>query len=328
MSRPPDGSPVRGRGRRVVVLAVLAGVLVSTAPLGVAAASVGAPPSPGVVAGEPWWVRLGAEGMAVSRLEVTERGLELTVGGRRLLSTDGGRTAAADPAPASEAASPPAGGPPGAERWAIRDGRVLHGGARAPLSLDAEAPDLGTSAHLLAAPGALPGEVVAVSTAGVVWRRLSGGGWERALVLLPRSLLSGPPAITSIAAFAEPLSGSVYLGTDGYGVLASADGGEDWIRFSPGLPEVVLALATDPARQAVYAGTSDGLWVHHLRPLPAVPSYPGPDLLGRWAGTAAITLAGLGLGVGGMIRGMAGGRHVPAPAPSGGARPARRRRPW
>jgi hypothetical protein len=155
----------------------------------------------------------------------------------------------------------------------------------------------------IAAPAALPGVVVAVDRDSVVWRRDAGGHWARALLLLPRSLAAGPPRVTTAAAFERiPLAAAVYLATDGYSVLESTDGGDDWIRAGPGLPDHVLGLATDDATQSVYAATDDGLWVHHLRATPAPPSYPDSALRWRWLGIAVVTLVAAAAGVGGLLR--------------------------
>jgi hypothetical protein len=40
--------------------------------------------------------------------------------------------------------------------------------------------------------------------------------------------------VTALAAFTQALSTTVYLGTDGYGVLLTTDGGDDWIRADAG----------------------------------------------------------------------------------------------
>jgi len=142
------------------------------------------------------------------------------------------------------------------------------------------------------------GVVVAVHGDGTVWRRTPSAAWARALLLLPQSLIAGAPRVTAVAAWSVPVSTAVYVGVDGYGVLESIDGGDDWIRADPGLPGRVLTLATDPSARALYAGTADGLWVHHLRAVPAPPVYPPTDLRWRWLGTALVTLAGCAVALG------------------------------
>jgi hypothetical protein len=92
------------------------------------------------------------------------------------------------------------------------------------------------------------------------------------------------------------------MATDGYSVLASGDGGDDWIRDDPGLPSSVDALCADPAAAALYAGTTDGLWVHHLQPTPKVPAYTDTQLRSKWLGTALVTLAAGALAIGGLVR--------------------------
>jgi hypothetical protein len=173
---------------------------------------------------------------------------------------------------------------------------------RAP-SPDAGSPALGSGAHLIAAPLAVPGFVVAVSTGGTVWRRDPSGGWAVSLALLPATLISGTPAVTSIAGFnTSAVSGVVYIGTAGYGTLLTSDVGDDWVRADHGLPDDVLSLAADPsgAAPAIWAGTSQGLYVHRLQALPFIPNYSGGSLTGKWLITIAlclgvIVLAGLAL---------------------------------
>jgi hypothetical protein len=206
-----------------------------------------------------------------------------------MLSDDGGMTYA--PVSGNPPIRPPAILQSGADAWAIdASGRVLHAKGSGALTLDPASPQLGASAHLIAAPAAFPGIVVAVAVDGVVWRRGQDGDWQRALLLLPAGFPHGVPRITDAAAFTQPLSGTVYLGTDGYSVLSSTDGGDDWIRAGPGLPDSVLALTTDSTTHAVYAGTSDGLWVHHLRALPAPPAYHDAALVWRWVGIGLVSL--------------------------------------
>ena len=192
--------------------------------------------------------------------------------------------------------------------WTITSGGRV---ARAPDSTDTDAatldpgsPELGSGADLLASPAALPGVVVAVGTDGTVWRRGEDGDWKQALLLLPQSLVQGVPRVTSVAAFTQPLSGAdaIYLGTDGYAVLISTDGGDDWIRAGPGLPNSVYALSADSARHSLYAGTSDGLWVHVLQSLPAPPAYQDAALVWRWIGIGAVTLVAAALTLFGMVR--------------------------
>ena len=168
--------------------------------------------------------------------------------------------------------------------------------------LDPGSPDLGAGADLIAATAALPGVVVTVSTDGTVWRRGQDGDWKRALLLLPASLVQGVPRITSVTAFTEPLSDAIYLGTDGYADLISTDGGDDWIRAGPGLPDSVYSLSADSGRHAVYAGTSDGLWEHVLQSLPAPPAYHDAALIWRWLGIGAVTLVASAVALLAMVR--------------------------
>jgi len=67
---------------------------------------------------------------------------------------------------------------------------VAEGGGAA--RRDPGGPELGSGAHLIAAPLAVPGFVVAVSTGGTVWRRDASGGWSVSLALLPATLITEP----------------------------------------------------------------------------------------------------------------------------------------
>ena len=141
---------------------------------------------------------------------------------------------------------------------------------------------------------------VRIEPDGTLSRSDTGGRWARALLLLNQDALHGPPRPTGIAAFTDPLSNAVYLATDGYSVLESTDGGDDWVRAGPGLPDGVLAITTDSPRRAVYAATRDGLWVHHLQATPAPPVYRGEDLAMRILGVVAVCVAAVALSVAGM----------------------------
>jgi hypothetical protein len=259
-------------------------------------------------AGEPWWVPLGLAGERVTSVSVTGTAVDVIAGGRRLRSSDGGASFAPAAGGTGGASAGGAGSGPvtsGDDQWLIRGGLVLHGHAGSAPAPDPGSPDLGAGAHLLAAPRDPQGTVVAVSDAGVVWRRAADGDWSRTLVLLPRSLVGGTPDITDLTAFTTATPGgalpvTVYMATDGYAVLASQDGGGTWFRDGPGLPDGVHALAAAPALSAILAATDDGVWVHHLRALPGVPQYSAPDLTARQRAIVGITVAAAALGVGGL----------------------------
>jgi hypothetical protein len=240
-----------------------------------------------------WWSPVALRGNAITRVSAIGGTIMVrTAAGATLLSTDGGTTFAT--APAADAFPPLNVVTAGEERWEIDPaGRVLHAADNAVSTtpvLDPGSPGLGAGADLIAASAALPGVAVAVSTDGTVWRRGQDGDWKRALLLLPASLVQGIPRITSVTAFTAPLSDAIYLGTDGYADLISTDGGDDWIRAGPGLPDSVYSLSADSGRHAVYAGTSDGLWEHVLQNLPAPPAYHDAALVWRWLGIGAVTL--------------------------------------
>lgn len=252
-------------------------------------------------AAEPWWVPLAFAGQTVSSVRVENGQIAVDVsGGPQKQSSDGGRTWQPTFERHGITRAPQQG------VWQVRDGRVGRLDAGGAWHLDPGSPHVdvaATAGHasVAAVPGA-DGLVVAVDVDGVVWRRDAQGHWDRALLLLNQDALHGPPRITGIAAFTAPLTSAVYLATDGYSVLESSDGGEDWVRANPGLPDGVLAIATDDARRAVYAATADGLWVHHLQPTPAPPVYSPQNLTWRWLATAAVSVAAAGAALGGMMK--------------------------
>lgn len=269
----------------VAAFALAALAITVTAPLGVAA-------------DVPWWQPVALSGVTVRAVEATGSTILVRTGdGRTLRSADAGKSFT--PVPGNPSVGLGGSVTSGPDRWVIDGaGRVLHATASTPLRQDPHAPALGPGARLIAAPAAAPGVVIAVATDGTVWRRAQDGGWARALLLLPAGFPRGVPAITDVSAFTQPLSFTVYLSTDGYAVLNSTDGGDDWFRAGPGLPDSVFAVAADDGAHAVYAGTSDGLWVHRLRAVPAPPVYRDAALGGRIAGTAAVTLLAA---VGGLV---------------------------
>jgi hypothetical protein len=283
--------------RRALIAALLATTALTAMIIGTTPARAAA----------PWWSRVGLGGAPVTRVAAIGDTITVRTGaGATLVSSDAGKSFA----PAANPAFPPTGSVTvGNEVWSIDTaGVVLHNAdirketAALP---DPGAPRLGAGASLIASPGALPGVVVAVGIDGTVWRRGQDGDWKQALLLLPQSLFQGVPRITALTAFTvvtHPLSDAIYLGTDGYGVLISTDGGDDWIRAGAGLPDAVFSLAADSARHAVYAGTSAGLWVHLLQAFPAPPAYHDAALVWRWLGIGAVTLVAAALTLLGLVR--------------------------
>lgn len=271
------------RARRVIRLAAALCVGITVILLGSSPAR----------AEDAWWSPVALQGVDVTRVSAVSDTIMVRTGtGETLVSSDGGTTFAAAPA---NTVLPPTGVVAiGSQRWEISSngtvGHVANVSLRSAPLTDPGSPDLGARADLIASPAALPGVVVAVSTNGVVWRRGQDGDWKQALLLLPASLVQGVPRVTSVTAFTQPLSEAIYLSTDGYAVLISTDGGDDWIRAGPGLPDSVSSLSADSARHAVYAGTSGGLWVHVLQELPAPPAYQDAALVWRWLGIGAVTL--------------------------------------
>ncbi len=234
-------------------------------------------------AAPPWWEQLAFAGQRVTSVAAQAGQVVVAVGSTRYLSVDGGRSFTQGAA-AGEVRDP------AATMWEIHNGTVFTGPPGERLVADPHSPFLGDTAHLIAAPAALPGVAVAVGSDNHVWRRDASGQWATAFILLPAGGVSGIPQVTALAAFTQPLSHAMYMGTAGYGVLVSQDGGDDWIRADPGLPANVLALATDSSEHALYAATDRGLFVHHLQALPAPPVYHDAMLLLRWLGIALVAL--------------------------------------
>jgi hypothetical protein len=269
------------------VLAVLPAMLMLALP-----ATVHAAPA--------WWEPLAFAGQRVNAVIALPGTMVVDTASGSFLSSDEGRSFQPI-TPGRHLAVP--GTPGGPTLWEIDNGTVLTGPPGHPLAPDPRAPSLGSSAHLIAAPAAVPGVVVAVGSDNHVWRRAQSGQWATCFILLPAGGLSGAPQVTSLAAFARPLSTAVYMGTTGYGVLLSQDGGDDWIRADPGLPENVLGLSADAQAKALYAATDQGLFVHHLQSFPVPPVYRDASLYLRWLGIAVVALlatvaAVLGLRVG------------------------------
>jgi hypothetical protein len=259
--------------RTLRLLAVLPAVLLLALPATARAAAA-------------WWEPLGFAGQRVTTIIAEPGRLVVDTASGTFQSTNNGQSF--QPLPTQRPAASP--GASGSALWQIDNGTVVTGSSGHALAPDPGAPYLGARAHLIAAPAALPGVVVAVGSDNHVWRRNAAGRWATSFILLPAGALSGPPQVTSLAAFTSPLSVAVYMGTDGYGVLLTEDGGDDWIRADPGLPENVLGLATDPAARSLYAATDQGLFVHHLQSLPAAPVYQDAALSLRWLGIAAVAL--------------------------------------
>ncbi|HYA00506.1 MAG TPA: hypothetical protein VEK76_09170 [Candidatus Binatia bacterium] len=246
------------------------------------------PGATALAASPPWWQLAAFPGQTVSRVVLVDGRVVAVVSGEAMAQTPGGFVRTSPPPPPRSSVTA------GTATWSIDpSGRVMVSRGDAAATPDPGAPGLGAGADLIAAPLASPGTVIAVSTAGVVWCRSPDGGWSVSLVLLPDTLVTGTPGITSIAGFNQSRQTEVvYIGTAGYGTLLTSDGGQDWTRADPGLPSHVLSLVADPAGNgAVWAGTARGLYVHRLRPLPSIPAYSAGSLSGRWLLTGVICAA-------------------------------------
>jgi hypothetical protein len=281
----------RLRLARLRILRALAGVMLPLPVVLLLAAPVSAKNAPA------WWEPLAFAGQRVTSVSAVAGDLIVTTASGAQVSSDGGGSFQ------DIAGLPPLVAPPqtGAA-WEIRAGVVFATSRGQQAAPDPQAPFLGDSAHLIAAPAALPGVAVAVGTDNHVWRRAPSGQWSTSFILLPAGGLAGAPQVTALAAFTQPLSDAVYMGTGGYGVLVSEDGGDDWIRADPGLPANVLGLATDAAARAVYAATDSGLFVHHLQALPAPPAYHDASLYLRWLGIALVAVTATLLAAFGLRR--------------------------
>ena len=182
----------------------------------------------------------------------------------------------------------------GQPEWRLSGGLAVERG-HAP---DAQTPP---GMEFVAGTPTTPGVAIAAGH-GQVWRRQQSGRWSRSLLLLPQSLVAGTPAVTALAAFDRPLSDSIYLATDGFGVLITTDGGYSWIRDDLGLPGHVRGLVTNSQTRNLYAVTNNGVWVHHLAALPAPPPLMSGELLWHWIGIIAIALASVAAGTAGLRR--------------------------
>jgi hypothetical protein len=258
-----------------------------------------------VHAATPWWEPLGFSGHRVTGV-IAEPGLMVVTAASGVYTSGDNGKSFQPIAPGRHLALP---APAGPTVWQIDSGTVLTAPAGHALAPDPRAPFLGTTAHLIAAPAAVAGVVVAVGSDNHVWRRAPSGQWATSFILLPAGGLSGPPQVTALAAFTSPVTTAVYMGTGAYGVLLSQDGGDDWIRADPGLPENVLALAADSSARALYAATDQGLFVHHLQSFPAPPVYRDTSLYVRWLGIAIVAL----LAVAGAVVGLR--LALPRPTP-------------
>ena len=286
--------------RRVHVLAAAGALFVALMPLRVDAAG--------------WWEPLAFAGHDVTAVTVVGGSIDVSVDGRSMASGD--RGVAFAPSPAVPTAASPGPTTAGGLTWAIAAGRVLTGGTPSSLHPDPRAPFLGDGARFIAAPGAVPGLVLAVGTDGHVWRRGPDGAWTTAFVLMPAGGIAGPPSVTGLEAFTAPLSPAVYLATAGEGVLLTDDGGADWIRTDgAGLPLDVRAIAADNATQTLYAATADGLWAHHLQSFPQPPAYTDASLWLRWLGVAAVAIVASAAAVVALRRSMPPGLGEPRVPP-------------
>jgi hypothetical protein len=252
-------------------------------------------------AAQAWWAPLAFAGQRITSVNAAPGEIVVRTGPATYLSTDAGRSFLSVDA-ARQLTVPPQQGP---VSWEIRGGTVFTGRPGRALVPDPRSPFLGDSAHLITAPAASPGVAVAVGTDNHVWRRVPSGQWSTSFIPLPAGGLSGAPPVTSLAAFAQPLTAAVYMGTDGYGVLVSEDGGDDWIRADPGLPGNVLAMATDPSTGALFAATDRGLFVHHLQAFPAPPVYRDASLYWKWLGIVVVALMATTAAVLGLRRALA-----------------------
>ncbi len=265
------------RRHRLRTLAVLPAFLLLAAPVPARASTA-------------WWQPLAYAGVRISAVSVAPGKLIVDTPAGRFLSTNQGEHLHGDKRHAIAVTATAQrrhdlGHP---QRHRPHQSRAEWGRLNIPIP----APPISAPARTCSPPRPpRPGAVVAVGSDNHVWRRTPSGSWSTAFIPLPAGGLSGTPRVTALAAFTQPLTTAVYMGLDGYGVLLTQDGGDDWIRADPGLPENVLGLATDQAAKALYAATDQGLYVHHLQSFPAPPVYIDSALYLRWLGIAAVALA-------------------------------------
>lgn len=121
-----------------------------------------------------------------------------------------------------------------------------------------------------------PGVMAVLATRQAIFAGSMGHGVWRAHLEAPawRLLPHGMPSFSGIRAFevhgaafaiVPSRRPTLYVGTIGHGVYGTTDGGNHWTVVSRGLlaaryANVVLALAYDPRRHALYAGTDDGVY--------------------------------------------------------------------
>jgi hypothetical protein len=107
--------------------------------------------------------------------------------------------------------------------------------------------DYGGYAHLYAATGS--------GLIKTVWSEETGWSWEK---------MSGLPTddITALAIDLSNIPGTIYAGTNGYGVFVSQDGGSMWTAFNEGLGNLYITKLTISKNypKILYAGTADGVW--------------------------------------------------------------------
>ena len=109
--------------------------------------------------------------------------------------------------------------------------------------------------------GITPTHLFAGTMGNAVWSApLKSGAWRQTANGMPLT----NDHVASIATMPS-IPSQLFVGTLGYGVFHTTDGGKHWKDVSQGLAldhsaGIVLALTYSPARQAVYAGTADGVY--------------------------------------------------------------------
>jgi photosystem II stability/assembly factor-like uncharacterized protein len=122
--------------------------------------------------------------------------------------------------------------------------------------------DLGSLAGVMSLAVTTSQHVFAGTMGNAVWVASRTGAWRKAA--------HGMPLMNDHGAGLATVPGqprTVFVGTLGYGVFRTTDGGDHWTDISTGLPttrsaNVVLSISYSPAQHTLYAGTADGVYVN------------------------------------------------------------------
>jgi hypothetical protein len=134
------------------------------------------------------------------------------------------------------------------------------------------------------------GRIFAGTMGLAVWRAsLSDTSWQRAGIGMPQSRVHGAGLAT-----VPGRPGTLFVGTLGQGVFRTTDAGKHWTNISDGLSParnatIVLSVAYSPLEDALYAGTTDG--IYELSPMGLSPGGPSSDTAHASGLTAIVKLS-------------------------------------